>query len=154
MALTGHRTEVTRRESLIDCFNQAGYYDLPKFENKQRLLDELRRFYVIDKACSALTQFKEGLSTLNVLSLMQRHPNLFEEVFCHEAKPLTASVIDGLLKVAYAEDGTRQREQEELIVMYWRDYLQDRQGIKQFYVCIPCYILFELLTFTTHVCNF
>ena len=85
---------------------------------------------------------------------MQRHPNLFEEVFCHEAKPLTASVIDGLFKVAYAEEGTRQREQEELIVMYWRDYLQDRQGIKQFYICIPCYNLFELLTFTTYVCNF
>jgi hypothetical protein len=101
---------------------------LATFENKQRLLNELCHFYVIDKACSALTQFKEGLSTLNVLPLMQQHPNLFENVFCHRAKPITAAEIDGLFRICYSEEGTRQRGQEELIVMYWRDYLQDRQG--------------------------
>lgn len=120
--------EAIKRDSVIDCFSQAGYYGLAKYENKQRLLDELCRFYVVDKACSALTQFKEGLSTLNVLPLMKQHPHLFENVFCHEAKPLTAFVIDDLFKVVYAEEETRQREQEEMIVMYWRDYLQDRQG--------------------------
>ena len=135
---------MTRRESVIDCFSQAGYYGLPKFENKRRLLDELCRFYVIDKACSALTRFKEGFSTLNVLSLVQHHPNLFEDVFCHEAKPLTANVIDGLFQIVYAEEGTRQRDQQQLIIIaeHWRDYLQDRQGKTFLYMFVlrnkPC----------------
>ena len=107
-------------------------------------MDELCHFYVIDKACSALTQFKEGLSILNVLSLVQRHPNLFKDVFCHEPKPLTANVIDGLFKTVYTEEGTRQREQQELIVMYWRDYLQERHGKTFLY-------MFILLTMTFYI---
>ena len=98
---------------MIDCLSLAGYYGLPKFENKPKLLDELCRFYVIDKVCSALTRFKEGLSTLNVLSLTQHHTNLFEDMLCHKAKPLTANVIDGLFKIAYAkEEGLDRRNKK------------------------------------------
>ena len=55
-------TGLVSSDPAIDCFGQAGYTGLPQFENRDELLRELCHFFVIDKARSALEQFKEGLT--------------------------------------------------------------------------------------------
>ena len=120
--------EVIGRDNVVECLGQAGYNGLPKFENLEMLLDELCHFFVIGKNRSVLEQFKEGLLTLDVLHLMKKHPNLFEEVFCYREKPLTSVIVDNIFTPCFSEEGTRQREQEELIIIHWRDYLEECQG--------------------------
>ena len=109
----------------MDCLGQAGSNGLPQFENREKLLAELCHYFVIDKVRSALEQFKEGLANLNVLQLMRSHPNLLEWVFCHGQSPLTSSTMDGIFIPSYSEEGTRQRDREEMVIMHWRDFLQD-----------------------------
>ena len=116
-------------DDALDCFIQAGWTGVPCFEEKEKLCEELCLYFVIDKARSAIEAFKEGLSTLNILTLMKSHPALFKEAFCHKLKPLTASDVDNLLVPSYAEEGTRVRDKQECIVMHWRDYLLDCEGL-------------------------
>lgn len=121
-------TDLMSRDNVLDCLGQAGSNGLPKFENKKRLLAELCHFFVIGKAFLVIEQFKEGLATLNVLHLMKSQPDLFEEVFCHRTKTLTSTGVDSIFKPCLSDEGTRQRDQEELVVMFWRDYLQECEG--------------------------
>ena len=84
---------------------------------------------MIDKSRTVLEQFKEGLQTLEIAGLLRQHPNLFRPYFCFAfATVLTASCIDDMFKISVSEDDTRLREKEDLVIMHWRDYLQDCEG--------------------------
>ena len=51
------------------------------------------------------------------------------QVFCSSSLlKLTASRMDSLFVPELAEDGSNVRPQQELIIMHWRDYLQDCEG--------------------------
>ena len=117
-----------RSDFAIDCFDQAGYHGLPNFAIKELLVQELCYFYVIDKARSAIEKFKDGLRTLDVLDLLMRVPSLFHPYFCYGPTALTAGDIDSIFIPKFSEEGCRIREREELIIMHWRDYLQDCEG--------------------------
>ena len=111
--------EVIHSDAVLDCLGQAGSNGLPQFENREKLLAELCHYFVIDKVRSALEQFKEGLASLNVLQLMRSHPKLLKWVFSHGQSPLTSSTMDGIFVPSYSEEGTRQRDQEEIVIMHW-----------------------------------
>ena len=83
---------------------------------------------MIDKARSALEQFKEGLRTLDILNLVKEFHTLFRPYFCYTPKTLTAACVDAIFTPILSEDGCRIREREELVIMHWRDYLQEREG--------------------------
>ena len=74
----------------MECFWQAGYTGVPKFEEKEKLLKEVCYFFVIDKSRSAIEQFKDGLATLEILRLIKEHPQTMQQCFCYDEKPLTA----------------------------------------------------------------
>ena len=112
----------------IECFDQAGYHGLPRYAMKDELVRELCYFFVIDKARTAIEKFKEGLNTLDVLDMLKRHPSIFRPYFCYGPIKLTAQSVDDIFKPLFSEEGTRMREREELLVMHWRDYLQDCEG--------------------------
>lgn len=112
----------------MDCFDQAGYHGLPEFAMKERLVKELSYYFVVDKASSAIEKFKEGLCTLGVLALLKQQPSLFRQYFCHLPMSLTALTIDNIFLPNYSEEGCRMRDREELVMMHWRDYLQDCEG--------------------------
>ena len=100
-------------------------------------MEELCQFFVIDKARSAIEQFKDGLKTLGVLSLLKGNPLLFRPYFCHRSKPLTAIEVDRIFTPDFSEDSCRRREREELVIMHWRDYLQECEGtLKAFSITI------------------
>ncbi|KAG7470308.1 G2 M phase-specific E3 ubiquitin-protein ligase-like [Solea senegalensis] len=60
-------------------------------------------------------KFREGLKTLGVLEKMQEHPDSFRPLFCYEPSTLTADQ-KGATRVA-----------EEVVITFWRDYLQDAE---------------------------
>ena len=119
---------VVKSASVIDCFAQAGFHSVPKYEKKNELISELCQFFVIDKVRSALEQFKEGLRTLDILCLLMEFPSLFRPYFCYTSTTLTATCVDRVFTPTLSEDGCRIREQEELVIMHWRDYLQECEG--------------------------
>jgi hypothetical protein len=43
-------------------------------------------------------------------------------------KTLTAACVDAIFAPILSEDGCRIGETEELVIMHWRDYLQEREG--------------------------
>ncbi|XP_034558891.1 G2/M phase-specific E3 ubiquitin-protein ligase-like [Notolabrus celidotus] len=76
-------------------------------------------------ATSHLRQFREGLKTLGVLDAIQMHPDSFRPLMCHEPSPVSADSMDHLFHIRLSEVGINKRRAEELVVPFWRDYLQD-----------------------------
>ena len=70
----------------------------------------------------------EGLRTLEILELVKKFPRIFRPYFCYTATTLTATLVDEIFKPVYSDEECRIREREELIIMHWRDYLQEREG--------------------------
>ena len=112
----------------MECFDQAGFHGLPKFTMKDQLVSELCYFFVIDKARTAIEKFKDGLRTLDVLDMMMRFPSVFRSIFCYGPTTLTAKSVDEIFLPIFSDEGTQTRDREELIIMHWRDYLQDCEG--------------------------
>jgi hypothetical protein len=119
---------VVRSDAAIDIFGQAGYHGVAKFDKKDELVSNLCHFFVIDKARSALEMFRDGLRTLDVLDLLKDYPSFFRPYFCYTPIDITAEYVDRIFRPIFSEEGCKIREREELIVMHWRDYLQDREG--------------------------
>ncbi|KAF7645695.1 hypothetical protein LDENG_00199930, partial [Lucifuga dentata] len=53
------------------------------------------------------------------------HPDSFRTLMCHELATFTADVMDELFHIRLSEVGSNKRMAEELVVPFWRDYLQD-----------------------------
>lgn len=79
---------------MVELLSACGYASVPKFSEKEELVKMMARYEVIDKPRSALEQFQEGLSTLDVLNVMKQHPAEFETLYCHQGKALSANEID------------------------------------------------------------
>lgn len=93
------------------------------------LIGDLCQLFVIDKVRSVLEQFKRGLSTLNILSFITAHPRELETAFCYNPKTLTAMEVDTLFIPCFEEEGTHLRDKQEIMMMNWKDYLQDCEGL-------------------------
>ena len=119
---------LVKTDFAIECFDQAGYHGLPKFAMKKQLVRELCFIFVINKARTAIEMFKDGLHTLDVLDMLMQYPSIFRPYFCYGPVKLTAQSVDEVFKPIFSEEGTQMREREELLVMLWRDYLQDCEG--------------------------
>lgn len=91
-----------------------------------KLVGDLCQFFVIDKVRSVLEQFKRGLS---ILSFITAHPRELETAFCYNSKTLTAMEVDTLFIPCFEEEGTHLRDEQEIMMMNWRDYLQDCEGL-------------------------
>ena len=72
--------------------------------------------------------FKEGLSTLGVLKLMNKYPAAFHKLFCCSDKSLTSDDIDQTFKAQLDDNGSNGREKQENAVMHQRDYIQNSEG--------------------------
>lgn len=96
---------------------------------KDAIEKDVCQFYIIDRLRSATEGFKAGLPTLGILNLIEKHPDTMAQVFCSSSLlKLTASRMDSLFLPELAEEGANARPQQELIIMQWRDYLQDCEG--------------------------
>ena len=113
---------------MLNLLNACGYTAFPKSSNKEQLLSLIAKYVVIDKPRSALEQFKDGLETLGILQAMKAYPTKFKKLFCLQATELTATMLQELFCTDYSPTGSNHRPKEELIVMHWRDFLQECEG--------------------------
>lgn len=65
---------------------------------------------------------------MGVLEQMRLYPESFRPLLCHQAEPLTADMVDKLFVIRLSPAGSNKRAAEEVIVPFWRDYLQDVEG--------------------------
>ena len=64
---------------MMELLSACGYASLPKFTEKEELVKMIARYEVLDKPRSALEQFKEGLSTLDVLHVSSTMPPVWSK---------------------------------------------------------------------------
>ena len=124
---------------MIELLSDIGYNSIPKFSEKDQLLRMIARHEVIDKPRSALEQSKDGLSTLGILDLMKQYPAELETIFCNQGNVLSAAYIDLIFTPKMVPVGSNRRDRQELIMMHWRDYLQETGG--ENYMLVPYCIL-------------
>lgn len=82
--------------------------------------------YYLSQFC--LLRFRDGLKTLGVLQKIQEHPEAFHDALCYSPRKLTADITDALFEIRWSEAGSNARVDENRVIAYWRDYLQDAEG--------------------------
>ncbi|XP_033987995.1 uncharacterized protein LOC117483755 [Trematomus bernacchii] len=113
-------------EPLQDFLANAGCLrPLKSIEDRDLLVQDITMFQVVHRVAGAFERFKEGLKVLGVLDAIQMHPESFRPLMCHEPSALTADVMDHLFHILLSEVGSNKRRTEEVVVPFWRDYLQD-----------------------------
>ncbi|KAJ1156147.1 hypothetical protein NDU88_008871 [Pleurodeles waltl] len=109
--------------SIAGCFRP-----LKSLNDKRELLEDLINWYIVGRTVPSLVRLKEGLKTLGVLQAMEIHKHIFEEAFVWMEQEITTDTINGMFNIKFSPSGSNYRIQEEHIIGYWRDYLQDCEG--------------------------
>ncbi|XP_078520359.1 G2/M phase-specific E3 ubiquitin-protein ligase-like [Lissotriton helveticus] len=109
--------------SVAGCFRP-----LKSLNDKKELLEDIINWYIVGRTVPSLVRLKEGLKTLGVLQAMEIHKQLFEEAFIWVEHAITTDIINGMFNIQFSSFGSNHRLQEEHIIGYWRDYLQDSEG--------------------------
>ncbi|XP_029998120.1 G2/M phase-specific E3 ubiquitin-protein ligase-like [Sphaeramia orbicularis] len=113
---------------LLDYLANAGCLrPMRSVGDRDLLVHDIVMFQVIYRVQCPFQRFCEGLKTLGVLEKIQRHPDSFRPLFCFEPSPLTADLMDDLFSIHLSPEGSNKRVAEEMVVTFWRDYLQDAE---------------------------
>ena len=84
--------------------------------------------YLIMKSINELNQFQEGLNVLGVSDLIKDHPALCHELFVHSSKTVTPYDLDKLFLPLFSPEGSNAREEEEALILNWKDYIYETEG--------------------------
>ena len=85
--------------------------------------------YLIMRSINEVQQFESGLNVLDIDSLIKRYPEHLEEIFVHNPQPVTAGILDGIFMPQFSPLGSNAREKEEAIILNWKDYIYEAEGI-------------------------
>ncbi|KAF5900159.1 G2/M phase-specific E3 ubiquitin-protein ligase-like, partial [Clarias magur] len=111
---------ILRNSTLLQtagCFRRVN-----SVEEKHEIVEEYVRWYVIDRNHSVIKRFiKDGLSTLEFLTALQKHPHVLTPFLYHTEKKLTATDLEDLFKPELSPAGSNQRQKESKTL--WSDYL-------------------------------
>ena len=99
--------------------------------------------YLIMKSINELNQFQEGLNILGVSDLIKDHPASCHELFVHCSKTVTPHDIDELFLPLFSPEGSNAREDEEALILNWKDYIYEAEG----YLAAICYTFKSCLLF-------
>ncbi|CAM4511641.1 unnamed protein product [Leuciscus chuanchicus] len=113
---------------LLDYLANAGCLrPMRSIGDRDLLVHDIVMFQVIHRVQGPFQRFCEGLKTLGILEKIKRHPDSFRPLFCYEASTLTADQMDDLFSISLSPEGSNKRAAEEIVVTFWRDYLQDAE---------------------------
>ncbi|XP_030588086.1 G2/M phase-specific E3 ubiquitin-protein ligase [Archocentrus centrarchus] len=116
------------KEPLFDYLANAGCLrPMRSIRDKDLLIHNIVMFQVIHRVQGPFHRFCEGLKTLGVLEKIRSHPESFRPLFCYEQRTLTADQVDDLFSIHLSPEGSNKRAAEEMVVTFWRDYLQDAE---------------------------
>lgn len=113
-------------EPLMDYLSTAGCLrPLKSIEDRDLLVHDILMFQVVHRVHGAFERFRDGMKTLGVLDAIQHNPDSFLPILCHQPTPLSADIMEELFEIRLSQKGSNNRVQEEVVVPFWRDYLQD-----------------------------
>ncbi|XP_073672232.1 uncharacterized protein [Paramisgurnus dabryanus] len=116
-------------ETIMDYLANAGCLrPLKSIADRDRLVEDILMFQVVNRVHGPFERFRDGLKTLGVLEKLQQHPEAFRSIFCHQTNQLTADILDDLFEIQWSESGSNKRTDENRVIAFWRDYLQDVEG--------------------------
>ncbi|XP_076126782.1 G2/M phase-specific E3 ubiquitin-protein ligase-like [Alosa pseudoharengus] len=129
---------VSESETLEDLKNATGplqdylanagcLRQLTNMSHKERLVEDVLLFQVVNRVRAPFERFRDGLKTLGILSKIQEHPQAFHPILCHQPVHLTADKLDDLFEIQWSVEGSNRRNVECQIVTFWRDFLQDTE---------------------------
>lgn len=61
-------------------------------------------------------------------------PESFWPLFCHVPSALTADLMEDIFSISLSPERSNRRSAEEMIIRFWRDYLQDSEGNLNLYI--------------------
>ena len=97
---------------------------------------------ILFRSSQKIAQFIEGLQTLEIATLIKHHTLVLKKLFIHDATTkVTAQYLSELFVPMLSPRGHNQREEEEAVVLNWRDYLQDTEGIHRNWNCGALHLL-------------
>jgi len=73
-------------------------------------------------------RFQAGLQTLGVLNAIRQHPDAFKLALCASYAKLTADDMFKMLQPTFSEAGTNNRNIENRLYSWFRNYIQDLEG--------------------------
>lgn len=85
--------------------------------------------YLIMRSLNEIQQFENGLDMLGIGSLIKQYPEHLKELFIYNPKPVTASDLDQIFLPQFSPHGSNAREKEEVIILNWKDYIYEAEGI-------------------------
>ncbi|XP_027132288.1 G2/M phase-specific E3 ubiquitin-protein ligase [Larimichthys crocea] len=113
---------------LLDYLANAGCLrPLRSITDRDLLVQDIVMFQVIHRVQGPFQRFCEGLKILGVLEKIQKYPDSFRPLFCYEPSALTADQLDDLFTIHLSSEGSNKRVAEEVVIPFWRDYLQDAE---------------------------
>ncbi|KAE8299861.1 G2/M phase-specific E3 ubiquitin-protein ligase [Larimichthys crocea] len=116
---------------LLDYLANAGCLrPLRSITDRDLLVQDIVMFQVIHRVqgpFQSFYRFCEGLKILGVLEKIQKYPDSFRPLFCYEPSALTADQLDDLFTIHLSSEGSNKRVAEEVVIPFWRDYLQDAE---------------------------
>ncbi len=75
-------------------------------------------------------RFKAGLETLGVLQCMQQYPATMQEAFIYTPTVIDALAVEAVFTVSQrSPHGSNRYQNETRTETYWRDLLQDLEGL-------------------------
>ncbi|KAI7790239.1 hypothetical protein IRJ41_020994 [Triplophysa rosa] len=113
-------------EPIMDYLANTGCVrPLKSIGDRDRLVEDILMFQVVNRVRGPFEKFRDGLKTLGILAKLQQHPEAFRSTFCHQPNQLTADILDDLFEIKWSENGSNKRANENRVIAFWRDYLQD-----------------------------
>ncbi|XP_051804669.1 G2/M phase-specific E3 ubiquitin-protein ligase-like [Acanthochromis polyacanthus] len=103
---------------LLDYLASAGCLrPLRSMRDRDLLVQDIVMFQVIHR-------FQEPFQRYSVILTINQHRL---PLFCYEPSTLTADQLDDLFTIRLSPEGSNKRVVEEVVIPFWRDYLQDAE---------------------------
>eukprot|EP00794_Sanderia_malayensis_P013268 gene13268-14635_t len=93
----------------------------------KKIVEDVAHWYVLERCCAAINQFKEGLTILGVLDNIKVFPEQFKPLFCFGPSAITSDAVNKLFQIEYSEKGSNRHVSEENALSFWLDFLQDME---------------------------
>ncbi|XP_048101449.1 G2/M phase-specific E3 ubiquitin-protein ligase-like [Alosa alosa] len=94
-------------------------------EERHVIVSEYLKWFIIQRNCSVIDRFKEGLASLNFLEALCQHPTAMAPILQHTTTALSPTIIEQLFTPNLSTYGSNRRTEENLVLTFWAEYLLD-----------------------------
>ena len=112
-------------ETLLDI--SGNFKVLRNITDVQKVVNSTVSWIVFGRTRPALESFKEGLSSLGILSSIVENLLAFKSEMCYKERVITNEMMSKLFCVSRSDIGSNRYELESLLLSFWEDLLVDIQ---------------------------